>query len=153
VPLSRFFALSHTITTLFCRGGEGWLGAAASRGAPCVRASRLLSQTSLNSRCLSYCQSVSLLVDVAVAVSEEEKAGWELLPPEERPAYVPQAFDCLRHVPLYSDFIKERFERCLDLYLCPRCVQGLGLGFGVSNLTPSTPNNRIAAASVLVVYV
>jgi hypothetical protein len=35
---------------------------------------------------------------------------------------VPQAFDCLRHVPLYSDFIKERFERCLDLYLCPRCV-------------------------------
>jgi hypothetical protein len=54
--------------------------------------------------------------------AEEEKAGWQLLPPEERPAYVPQAFDCLRHVPLYSDFIKERFERCLDLYLCPRCV-------------------------------
>jgi ribosome biogenesis protein ERB1 len=54
--------------------------------------------------------------------AEEEKAGWELLPPEERPAYVPQAFDCLRHVPLYGDFIKERFERCLDLYLCPRCV-------------------------------
>jgi hypothetical protein len=26
----------------------------------------------------------------------------------------------MRDVPLYSDFIKERFERCLDLYLCPR---------------------------------
>ncbi|PNH07892.1 Ribosome biogenesis protein BOP1 [Tetrabaena socialis] len=23
-------------------------------------------------------------------------------------------------VPAYTDFIKERFERCLDLYLCPR---------------------------------
>lgn len=23
-------------------------------------------------------------------------------------------------MPLYSDFIKERFERCLDLYLAPR---------------------------------
>ena len=23
-------------------------------------------------------------------------------------------------VPAYADFIKERFERCLDLYLCPR---------------------------------
>lgn len=33
---------------------------------------------------------------------------------------MPQGFDCLRHVPLYGDFIKERFERCLDLYLCPR---------------------------------
>lgn len=26
----------------------------------------------------------------------------------------------LREVPAYSNFIKERFERCLDLYLCPR---------------------------------
>ena len=23
-------------------------------------------------------------------------------------------------VPAYASFIKERFERCLDLYLCPR---------------------------------
>ena len=23
-------------------------------------------------------------------------------------------------VPAYAEFIKERFERCLDLYLCPR---------------------------------
>eukprot|EP00878_Enallax_costatus_P022018 GHUV01023341.1.p1 GENE.GHUV01023341.1~~GHUV01023341.1.p1 ORF type:complete len:177 (+),score=38.84 GHUV01023341.1:913-1443(+) len=52
--------------------------------------------------------------------TEEEKAGYELLDPEDRPKYVPQAFDCLRHVPLYDKFIKERFERCLDLYLCPR---------------------------------
>ena len=26
----------------------------------------------------------------------------------------------LREVPAYPRFIQERFERCLDLYLCPR---------------------------------
>eukprot|EP00879_Flechtneria_rotunda_P015927 GHRR01016656.1.p1 GENE.GHRR01016656.1~~GHRR01016656.1.p1 ORF type:complete len:555 (+),score=167.55 GHRR01016656.1:411-2075(+) len=52
--------------------------------------------------------------------TEEEKASHQLLPPEEQPKFIPQAFDCLRHVPHYADFIKERFERCLDLYLCPR---------------------------------
>lgn len=34
--------------------------------------------------------------------------------------FIPQKFDSMRHIPLYDDFIKERFERCLDLYLCPR---------------------------------
>lgn len=83
--------------------------------------------------CLSHFRAALLshflhLVTLNVCTShfflpaEEEKAGWELLPPEERPGYVPQAFECLRHVPLYANFIKERFERCLDLYLCPRCV-------------------------------
>ena len=40
--------------------------------------------------------------------------------PEERPQQLPSSFPCLRAVPGYSTFIKERFERCLDLYLCPR---------------------------------
>lgn len=30
------------------------------------------------------------------------------------------SYDSLRQVPAYSAFLKERFERCLDLYLCPR---------------------------------
>lgn len=34
--------------------------------------------------------------------------------------FKPRKFDNLRSVPLYSDFVRERFERCLDLYLCPR---------------------------------
>lgn len=33
---------------------------------------------------------------------------------------MPQQFRCLRAVPAYPRFIHERFERCLDLYLCPR---------------------------------
>ena len=31
-----------------------------------------------------------------------------------------QSFDCLRKVPAYDRFVNEQFERCLDLYLCPR---------------------------------
>lgn len=33
---------------------------------------------------------------------------------------MPQQYRCLRAVPAYPRFIQERFERCLDLYLCPR---------------------------------
>lgn len=51
---------------------------------------------------------------------QEERNAQELLDEEDKPDYTPQAFDSLRQVPMYSHFIKERFERCLDLYLCPR---------------------------------
>jgi ribosome biogenesis protein ERB1 len=37
--------------------------------------------------------------------------------------FVPQSFDALRRVPLYENLIRERFDRCLDLYLCPRAVR------------------------------
>ena len=44
--------------------------------------------------------------------------------PQDRPLnFVPQRFAAMRHVPLYQAFIKERFERCLDLYLCPRAMK------------------------------
>ena len=54
----------------------------------------------------------------------EEQAAWEQMDPSDRPSnFVPQKFAALRHVPLYNDLIKERFERCLDLYLCPREIK------------------------------
>ncbi|KAI7799242.1 ribosome biogenesis protein bop1 [Triplophysa rosa] len=54
-------------------------------------------------------------------MSEEERLAWEQLDPEDRKLnFLPQKFACLRAVPAYSRFIHERFERCLDLYLCPR---------------------------------
>lgn len=34
--------------------------------------------------------------------------------------YIPQKYATLRQVPAYNKFIKERFTRCMDLYLCPR---------------------------------
>lgn len=54
--------------------------------------------------------------------TEEERAASLAQAEEdgEAPPFLPQLFDALRRVPAYSNFIKERFERCLDLYLCPR---------------------------------
>ncbi|XP_015273998.1 PREDICTED: ribosome biogenesis protein BOP1 [Gekko japonicus] len=53
--------------------------------------------------------------------TEEEKLAWDQQEPSERKLnFLPQHFDCLRRVPAYPRFIHERFERCLDLYLCPR---------------------------------
>lgn len=34
--------------------------------------------------------------------------------------FIPQKYDALRKVPAFKNFIRERFDRCLDLYLCPR---------------------------------
>lgn len=46
---------------------------------------------------------------------------WEQQDPEDRKyPFVPKKFSSLRQVPAFSTFIHERFERCLDLYLCPR---------------------------------
>lgn len=41
-------------------------------------------------------------------------------PIERKLNFLPQKFPSLRTVPAYGRFIQERFERCLDLYLCPR---------------------------------
>ncbi|KAL0166793.1 hypothetical protein M9458_038637, partial [Cirrhinus mrigala] len=49
------------------------------------------------------------------------RLAWEQQDPEDRKlTFLPHKFACLRAVPAYSRFIHERFERCLDLYLCPR---------------------------------
>ena len=53
--------------------------------------------------------------------TEEEKKQWEDMDPEDRPDnFIPRGYDSLRKVPAYKGFVKERFERCLDLHLAPR---------------------------------
>lgn len=53
--------------------------------------------------------------------NDEEKKEWEDTDPtERRQDFMPQKHDALRKVGAYPDFVKERFERCLDLYLAPR---------------------------------
>ncbi|XP_052230147.1 ribosome biogenesis protein bop1-B-like [Dreissena polymorpha] len=53
--------------------------------------------------------------------TKEEEQKWRDQEPEQRRMnFMPQKFSNLRTVPGYSNFIRERFERCLDLYLCPR---------------------------------
>jgi ribosome biogenesis protein ERB1 len=52
---------------------------------------------------------------------EQEKEKWEKQDQEDRRInFVPKKYTALRTVPGFDDFIKERFERCLDMYLAPR---------------------------------
>lgn len=71
--------------------------------------------------------------------TEEEKAAWEQLDPEEREKeYLPAKFNSLRKVPGYGEFVKERFERCLDLYLAPR-IRKNRLNIDPNSLLPKLP--------------
>jgi ribosome biogenesis protein ERB1 len=55
---------------------------------------------------------------------EDEKKKWEQQESHEREMnFIPTKTDALRKVPLYQNMIKEHFERCLDLYLCPRLLK------------------------------
>lgn len=54
----------------------------------------------------------------------EEKEQWQKQDPEDRRLnFIPEKIEALRKVPLYQNLIKEHFERCLDLYLCPRLLR------------------------------
>lgn len=45
----------------------------------------------------------------------------------------------MRHIPLYDHLIQERFQRCLDLYLCPR-VKKRKLNIDPDSLIPKLPD-------------
>lgn len=55
--------------------------------------------------------------------------------------FVPQKYESLRKVPAYSRYIKERFLRCLDLYLCPRAIK-MKLNIEPEDLVPKLPSPR-----------
>jgi ribosome biogenesis protein ERB1 len=55
--------------------------------------------------------------------TEKEKKEWERATAEghrRKLPFIPQKYSALRKVPAWPQFIQERFERCLDLYLAPR---------------------------------
>jgi len=57
-------------------------------------------------------------------LSKEEEEAMLKQDPADRPLnFLPRKCEALRKVPLYDRLIQERFERCLDLYLCPRAVK------------------------------
>lgn len=71
--------------------------------------------------------------------TKAEKKIWESTDPEDREKeYLPSGFDSLRKVPAYEKFIKERFERSLDLYLAPR-VRKNRLNIDPASLLPKLP--------------
>lgn len=70
----------------------------------------------------------------------EEKEEWAKQDPEDRERdYLPQKFPALRLVPAYKNFIKERFNRQLDLYLAPR-IQRTKLNIDPKSLIPKLPS-------------
>lgn len=74
--------------------------------------------------------------------TEEEIEKWEKLDPEDRPKnYLPKKYSSLRAVPAYDKFIEERFERCLDLYLCPR-VRKNKFQIDPESLIPKLPDPK-----------
>jgi ribosome biogenesis protein ERB1 len=72
----------------------------------------------------------------------EEAAAWEATDPEDRVSnYLPTKHESLRHVPLYDNFVQERFERCLDLYLAVR-VRRDPQRVNPEDLIPELPSPR-----------
>jgi len=71
--------------------------------------------------------------------TEEEIQQWEDADPEERERdFLPKKHNSLREVGAYKNFVKERFERCLDLYLCPRAMKKR-LNIDPESLVPKLP--------------
>lgn len=74
--------------------------------------------------------------------SPEEEQKWrDTEPSERRMNFIPQKFNSLRQVPSYSRFVSERFERCLDLYLCPRKLK-MRANVKAEDLLPKLPSPR-----------
>lgn len=72
-------------------------------------------------------------------MTEEEKKAWEEAAPSDRDHnYIPQKYLALRKVPAYQEGVRERFERCLDLYLAPR-VRHNKLNIDPELLIPELP--------------
>ena len=69
-----------------------------------------------------------------------EKQAWEEADGEDREKeYLPTNYESLRKVPGYEKFVKEKFERCLDLYLAPR-VRRSKLNIDPESLLPKLPS-------------
>uniref|UniRef100_A0A8C9XD79 Ribosome biogenesis protein BOP1 n=1 Tax=Sander lucioperca TaxID=283035 RepID=A0A8C9XD79_SANLU len=70
------------------------------------------------------------------------RALWEQQDPCDRKLpFVPRKFSSLRQVPAFSRFIHERFERCLDLYLCPR-QRKMRVNVNPEDLIPKLPKPK-----------
>ncbi|KAK9527043.1 hypothetical protein VZT92_015708 [Zoarces viviparus] len=74
--------------------------------------------------------------------TEEERALWEQQDASDRKLpFVPMRFSSLRQVPAFPRFLHERFERCLDLYLCPR-QRKMRVNVNPEDLIPKLPKPK-----------
>lgn len=71
---------------------------------------------------------------------DREKEEWEQQDEEDRERdFLPEDHSALRKVPGYAQFVKEKFDRCLDLYLAPR-VRRSKLNIDPESLLPKLPD-------------
>ncbi|KAF8450788.1 NUC169 domain-containing protein [Boletus edulis BED1] len=72
--------------------------------------------------------------------TDAERKEWENTDLEDRKYdHLPQKYSSLRLVPAYDQFIKQRFNRQLDLYLAPR-IQRIRLNIDPHSLIPKLPS-------------
>lgn len=76
--------------------------------------------------------------------NDDEMRQWEKMndtPYKRKLHFIPQKFKSLRQVPYYDRYIRERFLRCLDLYLCPRAKR-MKVTVQAEDLIPKLPSPR-----------
>jgi ribosome biogenesis protein ERB1 len=75
---------------------------------------------------------------------EKEMQDWHKMantPHKRKLHFLPQKYASLREVPYYDRYIKERFLRCLDLYLCPRGKR-MRVTVQPEDLIPKLPSSK-----------
>lgn len=73
-------------------------------------------------------------------MSQSEQEKWLQQHPEDRDInFMPQKYEALRKVPCYQESVKERFERCLDLFLAPRVIRPK-ININPESLIPDLPD-------------
>jgi len=72
--------------------------------------------------------------------NEDEIQQWNELDVQDRPYgnFIPKKYTNLRSVGAYEHSVKDTFERCLDLYLCPRAMKRR-LNIDPESLVPQLP--------------
>ncbi|KAL6517766.1 Ribosome biogenesis protein 1 [Orobanche minor] len=73
--------------------------------------------------------------------TQEEINSYQLMFEEDRPKFIPKQFSSLRSVPAYEKAVQETFDRCLDLYLCPR-VRRKRINIDPESLKPKLPSRK-----------
>ncbi|XP_008809816.2 ribosome biogenesis protein BOP1 homolog [Phoenix dactylifera] len=73
--------------------------------------------------------------------TQEEINSYQLMFEEDRPKFIPRRYESLRSVPAYENALKEGFDRCLDLYLCPR-TRKKRINIDPESLRPKLPSKK-----------
>ncbi|CAG9582900.1 unnamed protein product [Danaus chrysippus] len=77
-------------------------------------------------------------------LDDKEMKEWDALaetPWKRKYTFLPQKHSCLRDVEAFPRFVRERFLRCLDLYLAPRALK-MRLTINAEDLVPKLPSPR-----------